>query len=148
MPGADVTFSVDFAGVDRALETPLRAWLQGRLSAIASNAFHRAPVSKPTPIHPKSKAPQRVPGKLKHSINTRIEGSGTRLIGVVEATAPYARYVHEGTGPHPINPRRPAYALAFWWEKKGDFVVLPSVNHPGTRPQPFLRDALVAVMGG
>lgn len=149
MAGADVSFSVDLSAIDRALEPGLRAWLQGRLSAVASNAFHRAPVSTPTPIHPKSNAPQRIPGKLQHSINTRIEGSGTRLVGVVEATAPYARFVHEGTAPHRIEPRRPAFALAFWWEKKGEFAVFPNgVNHPGTRAQPFLKDALVAVMGG
>lgn len=147
MADANVSFTVDLSAIDRALEEPLRAWLQGRLSAVASNAFHRAPESKSTPIHPMSRAPQIIPGKLKHSINTRIEGTGTRLIGYVEATAPYAKFVHEGTGAHPIRPRKPAFALAFWWEKKGDFEVNQGVNHPGTRPQPFLRDALVAVMG-
>lgn len=146
---ANVSFVVDRSAVDRVLEVPLYAWLQRTLSTIAANAFHRAPVSTPQPIHPKSKAEQRVPGKLKHSINTRIVGSGTRITGYVEATAPYARFVHEGTAAHPIYPRRPAYALAFWSEKRSEFVVTSrGVNHPGTRPQPFLRDALVEVMGG
>lgn len=128
------------------MEDQGRAWLQGKLSEVASVAFHSAPVSKPTPIHPRSSAPQVVPGQLKHSINTRIDGSYPELVGKVIANVPYAYFVHEGTQAHPILPRRPAYALAFWWERQGEFVTRNSVFHPGTTAQPFLRDALESVM--
>lgn len=61
----------------------------------------------------------------------------------VVATAPHAVYVHEGTRPHPIsgNP-----LLAFHWQRIGQFVVLPHVNHPGTTAQPFLADAMRSVI--
>jgi hypothetical protein len=49
----------------------------------------------------------------------------------------YALYVHEGTKPHVIegNP-----LLAFTWH--GEQVFFASVNHPGYKGNPFLRDAL------
>lgn len=144
----EVTLSIDRTAIEGGFEEELRAWLQAQCSAVASEAFRRAPRSTPAPIHPMSDAPQRVPGTLAHSIDTEIEGSGTRLVGVIRANAPYARFVHEDTEAHAIFPRRPAFALAFWSEKKADFVVTGGVSHPGTTGQPFLRDALTAVMGG
>lgn len=147
---ASVSVAVDFSAIDRVLEAPLKSWLQRKLSEVASYAFQIAPVSKETPIHPLSKRGiQQIPGTLKHSINTRITGGGTVLVGYVDANAPYAYYVHEGTkGGQSILPLRPAYALAFWSERDGDFVVTGHVTRGATPAQPFLRDALVAVIGG
>lgn len=145
-----VSFDIDQGAIEAALESPLRAWLQGLCTKVASEAFVRAPVGKATPVHPMSNAPARIPGRLKHSIDTEITGNGLQLIGWIIANAPYARFVHEGTqGGYDIEPKRPAYALAFWSEKKAGFVVTPRVtNHPGiATPQPFLRDALVKVVG-
>lgn len=147
MSGAEVTFDVDSSAFERVLADAAQAWLQRQLSEVASTAFHNCPVSTPQPIHPMSSAPQRQPGRLQHSINTRIEGSFPKLTGRVVANAPYAYFVHEGTNPHPIFPKRPAYALAFWQESAGAFQVRSSVFHPGTEAQPFLRNALDAVMG-
>lgn len=61
----------------------------------------------------------------------------------VVCDAPYALFVHEGTRPHPIVARR-APLLVFYWERVGAVVAFPRVNHPGTRAQPFLADALRA----
>ncbi len=53
----------------------------------------------------------------------------------------YVLYHHDGTGPHTIRPRR-AKALRF--VVAGRVVYAQKVRHPGTRPNPFLRNALPA----
>lgn len=91
-------------------------------------------------------APKRS-GTLARSI--RVEQA--RTVGgqfdagyAVTANTPYALYVHEGTRPHTItgNP-----LLVFDWPKGGRHpAVLRRVNHPGTRAQPFLADAIRAAV--
>ena len=143
---AKLTFTIDRAAFRAALEPPTRLWLQRQLSEVASEVFARSPVSKPKPIHPKSKAIQIVPGRLKHSVDTEIDGQWPKMVGRVVANAPYAQFVNKGTKPHRILPRRPAYALAFWSENAGDFIVTGSVMHPGTRKNPYMLQALIAVV--
>lgn len=59
----------------------------------------------------------------------------------------YASWVHDGTRPHVIRPRR-AQVLRF--EVGGRVAYARVVNHPGTRARPFLDHALreVAVPRG
>lgn len=83
-------------------------------------------------------------GNLRRSHDHHITNSGFRLHGVIRANANYAFYVHEGTGPHVIEPRT-AQVLRF--TVGGDVVFARRVNHPGTRAQPWLRTALFAVVG-
>lgn len=59
---------------------------------------------------------------------------------MVNATA-YALDVHQGTPPHRIEPVR-ARALRF--EVAGEVVFAAYVNHPGTRPRPFLAEGAIA----
>lgn len=61
----------------------------------------------------------------------------------VTAKANYAVFVHEGTAPHTIRARN-ARALAFTVD--GRRVFAKSVRHPGTRPNPFLRQAAEIVI--
>lgn len=61
--------------------------------------------------------------------------------------APYAAPVHEGARPHRIVARR-APLLVFFWEKRGVEFRGRSVNHPGNASQPWLRNAMNAVVGG
>jgi hypothetical protein len=74
-------------------------------------------------------------GNLRGRISHRI--SPTR--GEVFTTVKYAQAVHEGTRPHIIRPRR-AKALRF---RGGDgkFIFAKSVNHPGTKGNPFFTRA-------
>ncbi|MFD0783839.1 hypothetical protein ACFQZ8_07915 [Micromonospora azadirachtae] len=53
--------------------------------------------------------------------------------------------MHDGTGAHVIRPRRPGGMLRF--ETGGQVVFTTLVNHPGTRPQPWLREAMEEVAG-
>lgn len=55
----------------------------------------------------------------------------------ITASAPYARFVHDGTRPHRIVPRT-RRALAW----PGADHPVRAVNHPGYRGNPFLTDAL------
>lgn len=66
-----------------------------------------------------------------------------RLSTGVTATADYAAAVHEGTRPHVIRARNGQY-LKF--PGRNGPVFARSVNHPGTRPRPFLRNAADQVL--
>jgi hypothetical protein len=85
-------------------------------------------------------------GELLNSISGRVTSGRGGLIGVVEATAPHALFVHDGTGLYGpkkalIYPRR-AKVMRFV-TKGGDLVFTPYTR--GMRARPFLADALRAV---
>jgi HK97 gp10 family phage protein len=77
-------------------------------------------------------APSRT-GKLRRSIRKRVHGAEVRI----GPTEPYAIYVEEGTQPHEIVP---VNARALRFDVGGQVVFAMHVNHPGTRPQPFVRE--------
>ena len=63
-------------------------------------------------------------------------------VGFRAADVPYGSYVHDGTQPHKIRPRD---RKALRWATGQDFVFAKDVNHPGTRPDPFLYQAASTV---
>ncbi len=113
---------------------------------------------------------KRKSGNLERSVRVDFKsfkepGTGIRL---ETGIASYAPYVHEGTRPHKIAPKNKA-ALSFIG-KDGRFVLVPKnmgyaqtrqywikqakltgshlgfkgfVNHPGTKPDPFLYEAAI-----
>lgn len=91
---------------------------------VESNAKREAPVNK-----------QSGGGNLRQSIRSQMIGLGT---GIVEVGAEYATYVHEGTRPHMIMTRN-RKALA---NKRTGQVFGRTVNHPGTKANPFLERAV------
>jgi len=86
----------------------------------------------------------RVTGNLQGSIGSSQFISPGGPGAEVVATASYAIFVHEGTGPHPIegNP------ILRFPSKAGVIVYTPRVDHPGTTGQPFLVDAARQVIMG
>lgn len=80
----------------------------------------------------REKAPART-GALRASIQKEV-GEKEAVIG---PTVPYAVYVEFGTRPHEI---RPVHARALRFEAAGEVVFAARVQHPGTRPQPFIRE--------
>lgn len=60
----------------------------------------------------------------------------------ISTNVAYAQYVHDGTRPHVIRPRR-RQALRF--VVGGRVVYAKVVHHPGTRARPFLTRALIEV---
>lgn len=81
-------------------------------------------------------------GRLRSSIRHNMGRDARGLFGRVGTDVSYARAVHDGTRPHVIVPRN-VRLLRFPTTRRGStFVFAKRVNHPGTRPRPFLRDAL------
>lgn len=78
-------------------------------------------------------------GVLERAIDSDVQERP--LVGYVFVTrdAPYGKYVHEGTRPHEIRPRK---KRALRWATGGGFVFAKNVMHPGTKADPFLKNAL------
>lgn len=74
-------------------------------------------------------------GRLRSSIKSNVNGDRA----TIETNVSYAPYVHDGTRPHIIRPRRRP-ALRF--RVGGQVVFARVVHHPGTRARPFLVRAL------
>lgn len=121
----------------------------GELRAVASDEGHRLVVRGTTRIRNAAVrfAPSRT-GALRRSIGLRItrEANGDTR-GEVFAGASYAKFVHDGTRPHRIEPRRPGGVLRFPASGAGarGVVFARHVDHPGTRANPFLTRAMDAV---
>jgi HK97 gp10 family phage protein len=122
---------------------------EGELRAVASGEGHRLVIRGATRIRNAAVrfAPRGRTGDLKRSIRLRItrEPDGDTTAEVY-STASYARFVHDGTRPHRIEPRRRGGVLRFpMVGAPGGIVFARSVNHPGTKANPFLTKALDAV---
>ena len=81
-------------------------------------------------------------GKLAASIQRkgpRVEGN--KVVVSIGSRLKYAASAEAGARTHPIFPRGD-YNLHFFWKKRGEWVSLPSVNHPGQRGKRFLRDPM------
>lgn len=87
----------------------------------------------------REKAPRRT-GRLMGSIHREVRS----LEAVIGPRAPYAIYVEFGTRPHEI---RPIHARALRFEAEGHIIFAAWVQHPGTRPQPFIREAAENLSG-
>lgn len=97
-------------------------------------------------------------GRLRASITQEVISEPAGPIGRVGTNVEYALFVHEGTGiygprgaPYTIVPRSKK-ALAFVWKNaptrpngRGGRHVYKRVTVKGTRPNPFLRNALDAI---
>lgn len=81
----------------------------------------------------KRRAPRGATGRLSKNIVKRASGLEVQITPLES----YAIFVEEGTAPHEILPVN-AQALRF--EMHGKVVFAKRVNHPGTAPQPFIRE--------
>jgi HK97 gp10 family phage protein len=79
-------------------------------------------------------------GNLRQSIRSQMTGP---MQGMVLVGAEYGIYVHEGTRPHEIRIR---YKKVLANKRTGQ-IFGTLVHHPGTRPQPFLQQAIDDNMG-
>ena len=115
------THGLEFDEVVQQLSGPLRQKLIEKLANVACvSAFFGAPWRT---------------GKLAGSIVKEVGDSEASI----QAWAPYAVYVVNGTAPHEIRPVN-ARVLAF--EVGGKTVFAPLVHHPGTKPNPFMQRAV------
>ena len=91
-----------------------------------------------------AEAIRRAPGGMKARIRAQIRRTGTGdFQGVIKVDHPAALYVLNGTRPHRIVPRTKK-ALRF--TVGGQVVYATLVNHPGNKPNNFLKEALRAAL--
>jgi hypothetical protein len=116
------------------------AQLLSRFSAIQPNPQFMRTLALSAVREQKLEAPRRT-GNLGRTIRIgRVSASEAETI----AGASYAIYVHEGTRPHVIVPRK-AKALA-WKGTGGKVRFAKRIRHPGTKANPFmLRGARKAI---
>jgi hypothetical protein len=79
-------------------------------------------------------------GALRKSIHMRHLGNRTGQYLWIGSEKPYAYMHHQGTKPHPIVATNPGGVLIF--TKGTRLIRTPMVNHPGTRPNWYLRAQL------
>jgi hypothetical protein len=92
-----------------------------------------------------AEARRRAPGSMGNTIRAQIQrGPGGEFRGVISVRHPAALYVINGARPHMIFPRRPGGVLRF--TVGGRVVYARYVNHPGNKPNDFLRQALRAAL--
>lgn len=106
------------------------------LLADSTNKMHKLAVNK-APVQD---------GKLRQGIKQDIQKA--QFTGIVESTAPYSEAVEKGTKPHHIEIKRKkvlagsARLATIGVPTKGGWAIYGKrVQHPGTRPQPFLFPA-------
>lgn len=136
--GVIVTFTPNLAGLYELLEAPggdVSLWTAGVVAQVLTRAFdylNGGMVNERT-------------GKLLDSLQPEMEfnTAGWPISGSVQATAPYALMVHDGTRPHVISARA-GRVLAF--PMNGGMMYRQSVNHPGTSAKPYLARALEEVV--
>lgn len=104
------------------LDNAIRAALLKVANRIREQAINEAPYKK---------------GYLKKSISVHDEFKDSVIISAGDGHAPYAAFVHEGTRPHVIRPKDKK-ALA---DKKTGRFFGRKVQHPGTKPNPFMLRA-------
>lgn len=98
---------------------------------------HLAHLGDQTAAEARALAPVKS-GALRQSIRTERVGDVVQVVADTE----YALAVHEGTAPHVIEPKQ-AQVLRF--PTKAGMVFASRVNHPGTKPNRFLWNALLSV---
>lgn len=107
-------------GARTHLDAAINDWLDGTIGpAILGDARNYAPKRS---------------GRLAESLRSECHDKVLR-VGSLDCN--YATDVEMGTSPHVILPRN---KKALYWPDADHPVA--KVNHPGTRPQPFLRTAL------
>lgn len=147
---AEVTFVINPTGWTAAFKswngTPLGAWMRRQLIETQNVARLRAP--RPASMPRNKTGINYSTGRLASEIvTTEHHAAGGDLEGHVVALPSYAIFVHQGTRPHVITPKTAGSKLK-WWDHKPPFGYryAKMVMHPGTLPQPFLREALDAVV--
>lgn len=127
---ANVVITIYEAGIRQLLEGtagPVQTKLRDVATDVAAACRREAPV---------------VTGNLRDHIVVRPGATTSRTGWTVIADVDYSLAVEKGTQPHVIVPRR-ASVLRF--PTKSGVVYTTKVDHPGTKPNPFMEKALRSV---
>ncbi len=130
---------VNISAFNKILNTTARPFLLQKAREIADEARSLAPVG--------------ATGDLKNNITVEI-GEGNSI--VVKVSTEYAGFVHQGTGSQHIpDPRANYYpgirksGLIMWSASKGvnPYKIAHGISIAGTKPNPFLSEAIEKVLG-
>lgn len=140
---ADVNYVRHRGAEHRAFRSPtgtVGTWTTKKTAEVAAHAITFAP--KP------GQSRGYATGELVKDIKPGRTVTGrTGPESSVQSGSDHSVFVHGGTGPHIIRPRRPNKFLVFR-TRFGRTVFAKSVRHPGTPANKFLWNALRAVFGG
>lgn len=122
-----VLYTLDWPDNDAHSREVLRLAMWDMVQVVYAEAEERAPVGQT--------------GNLKKSLGARVERRGEQ--GIIYARARHAYLVHEGAAAHRIpragKPRKSRF-LAI--PTSGGMIYRGTAMHPGTRGQPFLKEAM------
>lgn len=119
-----------------ALRASNAAFLK-ELDAVVKRQVRTATVSAQRDAAKTNKFESRT-GKTKASVKRDIALTARGYRGRIRSVRKVARYMEKGTRPHVIRAKR-SRVLRF--HSGGALVFRRSVNHPGTKPTWFMRDA-------
>ena len=131
-----VTYPSQWSTFRRGKNGPIGGHINKLGKRVMRGAIMDAPVGRSNDGRP------YIGGKLKSSFYMQYKSQWNPVV-VVGNRAPYALYVHEGTKPHTIRPKK-SKALRFVYN--GRVVYAHKVNHPGQKGQPFLSKNLKKVI--
>lgn len=113
----------------RAAAAVAKQALVAEMRAITRDIFTASQRRVTTVVHVRT-------GHLRRAAAYSVQETPTGVEGLIAYRAPYASFVEAGTRPHEIRPRR-RQALRFLGAD-GRPRFARRVQHPGTRPRPFL----------
>ena len=120
--------------IESAAAVELASDEQARVLAETIRRVYQGLVRGEAPVAPRGSRGHR-PGFLRDTIRGEIRTSGRGLVVAFASDATYTGYVIGGTAPHVIRARNARYLV--FEGRDGSLVRVRSVNHPGTRPNPF-----------
>lgn len=128
--------------MDKVVETELRR----RAENVIQEIRILAPVSDGTHSFTDGVPGSSAGGRLRDSFRIGFTTDhGKKVIRIFSIAKnrrgqDYAGIVTKGSNPHIIG--SPDRNLRFQWIRNNVFVITPFVNHPGTKPNNFIREAL------
>jgi hypothetical protein len=135
-------YALDIPAVNAFFQAPLGPvglMISSRGDRVLAAARRDVGVGKPDPL---DREGARTPGTLRDSLRLEpmpgLKGPAVR----VGSADPIAFLHHQGTRAHTIFPRRSGGSLHFWSDSAGAEVFARKVNHPGTKPRPYLTKNL------
>lgn len=136
---AEFNVKVNISALNKFMSRTVQPYLLKKANEVAVEARRRAPSG--------------ATGELQDSITVK---KGPRGSVTIEATAPHAGFVHQGTGPqHQPNARPPYFpklrrrGLILWSESKSvnPYQVAHGIAANGTPANPFMEESLAKVLG-
>lgn len=135
---SNTTFSIKIEGLAELIESAKKAGRE--MPTFLKDQMVRAT----TDIQNEAKrvAPERFKnqtGNLRRSIFKEVRGAEYGRV-YVSSDAPYAEGVEKGTKPHVIRPKNGKHLV---FKAGGKTIFAKKVNHPGSKPYPFMEPAFV-----